>query len=101
MPVLNCAGGCTRLISVSSIPGGNPVALKEREAWAVNYGTCPGCKSSWCDRCAAKLVANTCPTCQKPLTLFGIVDPAAKPAAPPPAAAAGATATAKPWWKFW
>lgn len=84
------------MISVSSIPGGNPVAKNDPENWAVGYGRCDTCKAHWCDRCLAKLAPPECPDCKKPFTRFGLVDEkkARGPSREPPAAA-------KPWWKFW
>lgn len=84
------------MISISAIPGGNPVAKNDPENWAVNYGRCDTCKAHWCDRCFEKLTPKECPTCKKPFTLFGIVT--GKKHGPP----SEATPTgAKPWWKFW
>jgi tetratricopeptide (TPR) repeat protein len=62
-----CAAGCERLISISSIPGGNPAALAEPDAWAIYYFACADCGHLVCDRCAAQaqglLQHLTCPSC--------------------------------------
>lgn len=83
------------MISVSAIPGGNPVARNDPENWAVTYGRCDTCKAHWCDRCMGKLAPKECPACKKPFTMFGVVDE--KKSAPPAAKPTGV----KPWWKFW
>jgi len=86
------------MISVSAIPGGNPVAKAAPEEWALDYGRCTTCNAHWCDRCITKLGAPECPKDKTKFTLFGATPVvAATPIAPPPAAAVDA----KPWWKFW
>src|SRR5689334_1494008 len=98
MPAYACAGGCVRMISVSAIPGGNPVAKNDPENWALDYGRCETCKSHYCDRCMAKLaVPGQCPKDNTKFTMFGVTPE--KPAAP--AAAPSPGVSAKPWWKFW
>ncbi|MBL8912544.1 MAG: hypothetical protein JNM17_17760 [Archangium sp.] len=97
MPVLSCATGCPRLISVSAVPGGNPVAKEDPEHWAMIYGQCATCKSNYCDRCIEKSGSKNCPKDQTPLTMLGPV-PLAAPTAPPSQPTATST---KPWWKFW
>jgi len=83
------------MISVSAIPGGNPVAKNDPENWALDYGRCTTCNSHWCDRCMAKLPAPECPKDKTKFTLFGATP---EKAAPPPPVAVSST---KPWWKFW
>lgn len=82
------------MISVSAIPGGNPVAKNDPENWALEYGRCATCNAHWCDRCLKKLGAANCPKDQTQFTMFGLTPK--KPAAPAPDASA-----TKPWWKFW
>ncbi|MEW6130413.1 MAG: hypothetical protein AB1757_25490 [Acidobacteriota bacterium] len=53
MPVYYCAGACQRLISVSTIPGGNPVAQNDPEHWATEYVNCSQCGAFYCTTCAA------------------------------------------------
>jgi hypothetical protein len=56
MAVAVCAGArCQRLISISAIPGGNPVALADPERWATKYVRCQKCGKFFCDRCLKKL----------------------------------------------
>ncbi len=55
MAVLPCCGwSCMRSISLSVIRGGNPVALRDPEHFAVDFGTCEDCKLTFCDRCVAR-----------------------------------------------
>ena len=63
MAVRSCAGNCERLISISAVAGGNPVALAEPDVWAVDYAECPSCGKTWCDRCQRKLGLDSCPDC--------------------------------------
>lgn len=52
MAVLMChRAGCDRLLSVSRIPGGNPVAKRDPEHWAVVFWRCDTCRGHYCDRC--------------------------------------------------
>lgn len=67
MPVYGCAGGCDRMISVSSIPGGNPVALNDPENYAVKFKICEKCSARYCDRCADDSV-TACADCGGTLT---------------------------------
>ena len=80
MTVLFCAGNCPRVISVSAVPGGNPIALADPKNWAVNYVTCPSCERSWCDRCHTKLGADRCPDCHQTFTRHYVPDAGAAPA---------------------
>lgn len=53
---------CGRMISISMIPGGNPVALEDPERWATSYASCPLCHRAYCDRCmAADPLCQDCP----------------------------------------
>jgi hypothetical protein len=85
------------LISVSAVPGGNPVAKNDPENWAVTYGRCALCNASWCDRCMAKLGAPECPKDKVKLTMFGPVPEETQRPGPQAAVASAA----RPWWKFW
>ncbi len=52
MAVYSCNGWfCTRLISVSVIPGGNPMALEDPEHFSVRFTICTDCRATFCDRC--------------------------------------------------
>lgn len=61
MAVLQCAG-CPRLISVSNVPGGNPIARANPEQWSSTHTRCASCKQALCDRCAPA-GARTCKLC--------------------------------------
>ncbi len=95
MPVFSCARGCPRLISVSAIPGGSPVALADPEGYAVSYLECGGCHGKTCDRCAQKspplAAGGPCPSCGQRLAWAGVPlkggAAAAAPAGPAPGAA--------------
>lgn len=60
MTVMRCAK-CPRLISISILPGGNPVALANPEIWAINFGLCLSCRRHYCDRCIRDV--EICPSC--------------------------------------
>ena len=53
MAVLMCAG-CGILISVSRLPGGNPVARENPDKWATSHQTCGHCRIPYCDKCVKK-----------------------------------------------
>lgn len=86
------------MISVSAIPGGNPVAKNDPENWALDYGKCATCNAHWCDRCLKTLPSPNCPKDQTQFTMYGVTPE--RPAAPAPTSTPAASAT-KPWWKFW
>jgi hypothetical protein len=46
------------MISVSSIPGGNPVAQNDPEHWASSYVTCQQCGKFYCPDCTTRI--KTC-----------------------------------------
>jgi hypothetical protein len=52
------------MISVSMIPGGNPVALEEPSQWATSYASCPVCHRLYCDHCMTS--EPFCPDCPGP-----------------------------------
>jgi tetratricopeptide (TPR) repeat protein len=53
--VLSCSGwSCTRLISVSDVPGGNPVARHDPEHFSAAFLVCPDCHATFCDRCVPR-----------------------------------------------
>ena len=83
MPVYSCARGCSRLISVSSIPGGNSVALEDPEGFAATYLMCAECKAKTCDRCAGHSPIlrgdSSCPACQGTLSWQGVRPPSGWP----------------------
>ncbi|MFF7250762.1 tetratricopeptide repeat protein [Embleya sp. NPDC008237] len=50
--ISSCAGEhCKRLVSLSEVPGGNPVALRDPEGFAVSFLICGDCKLTFCERC--------------------------------------------------
>src|SRR5262245_35872087 len=101
MPVQYCAReGCDRLISISSIPGGNPTALAEPDKFAIIYAQCT-CGAFTCDRCAQHVTAGQCPRCKTQLRLTYPI-----PAAPPapvvvPPSMPRPALRKRPWWRFW
>jgi tetratricopeptide (TPR) repeat protein len=68
--ILSCSGwACARLISVSDVPGGNPVARKDPEHFSSDFQLCPDCHQSYCDRCAPQRPGppSRCRSCHGPL----------------------------------
>jgi hypothetical protein len=88
------------LISISAVPGGNPVARADPENWAMEYGKCATCNAHFCDRCIAKAGNKNCAKDGTALTMMGPVPVAGAPGPSAPASAPTAGST-KPWWKFW
>lgn len=64
--VCHC-NSCKRFISISLIPGGNPVALADPATWATSYVQCPVCGKPYCDQCASR--DPLCPKCEGPREL--------------------------------
>lgn len=57
--LLACSGWvCPRLISVSSVPGGNPAAREDPEGFAMRFMTCEDCGHHFCDRCLARIAGR-------------------------------------------
>lgn len=56
MPVMSCSGvhPCQRLISISAVPGGNPVAKSDPEGYASHWALCAKCGGYTCDRCLSR-----------------------------------------------
>jgi hypothetical protein len=61
MAVAGCCA-CGKLISLSVIPGGNPVA--KEIGWATSWVACPDCARARCGACAA--LDPRCPDCPGP-----------------------------------
>ncbi|MEU8122280.1 tetratricopeptide repeat protein [Spirillospora sp. NPDC049024] len=65
--LLSCSGwACTRLISVSKVPGGNPVARQDPDGFAIEFMICDFCGSNFCDRChepGSRFRAPRCTSC--------------------------------------
>ncbi|MEV4672479.1 MULTISPECIES: tetratricopeptide repeat protein [Actinomadura] len=62
--ILACSGwACTRLISVSKVPGGNPVARNDPEGFAIEFMICGDCGKNFCDRCHAPGSVFRAPRC--------------------------------------
>lgn len=52
MPVLGCGNeGCATQISLSKVPGGNPVVMLFPENWASAVYRCGSCNKVLCDKC--------------------------------------------------
>jgi len=66
MTVFGC-GSCSRFISVSVAPEGNPVALADPEHWATVFAVCDNCKKFFCDRCIGD--SRQCPKCKGKVTM--------------------------------
>jgi len=59
---------CSKLISISKVPGGNPVALANPGLWATNYQSCSYCKRMFCEDCVSIIEevfngVTKCPYC--------------------------------------
>lgn len=54
MATIMCAGGCDRLISVSAVPGGNPVARNDPAGYASQWSLCGSCRGFTCDQCLGR-----------------------------------------------
>ncbi len=67
MAVMACSG-CSRLISISMVPGGNPAALADPEHFSMSRRLCHGCGQQYCDRCAPTSLVNVLCSCQCPLS---------------------------------
>jgi hypothetical protein len=72
MTVFRCSGAtCRRMISLSAIPGGNPVARRDPEGFATTFQACTNCRRLFCDRCARAsrrwYRGPQCPECGHPL----------------------------------
>jgi len=61
MPVYGCST-CSRMISSSILPGGNPIAKTDPERWAQSWVFCPQCPTLVCERCASPDMLY-CPRC--------------------------------------
>lgn len=69
MPVATCSGRepCNRLVSISAVPGGNPAAKAEPDAYASEWTLC-SCKAYTCDRCLVRQQGRC--RCGAPARLF-------------------------------
>lgn len=78
---INICPTCNRFISLSAIPGGNPVAKENPDTMAMHYAKCENCGLIHCDRCVEK---NNfyCPNCGYKVTIEG-------------------SSQKRPWWQFW
>jgi hypothetical protein len=55
MAILGCGNeGCTKQISLSKLPGGNPAVLLFPENWASSVYECSSCKRLVCDACVKR-----------------------------------------------
>jgi uncharacterized tellurite resistance protein B-like protein len=60
------------MISVTTIPGGSPIAKAEPEVWATEWTRCFRCSSYTCDRCLQKQIGNC--KCGFAMPLLGEVE---------------------------
>lgn len=68
---INICPTCNRLISLSAIPGGNPVGKEENpDTIAIYYARCEKCGYIHCDRCVEKNNGR-CPNCGNKVTIQG------------------------------
>jgi hypothetical protein len=67
MTVAIC-GKCNKLISISNIPGGNPIAKSDPDTWALAYGRCDRCGGVYCDKCI-KDNLDKCPGCGRSIKI--------------------------------
>jgi hypothetical protein len=68
------------MISISLLPGGNPVARQYPDMFAAEYARCDRCNKTYCDRCVAN-AGGKCPGCGKRVEVQG--PPAGEPVAMP------------------
>ncbi|WP_194898608.1 tetratricopeptide repeat protein [Catenulispora pinisilvae] len=90
--LLKCTGeNCERLLSVSRIPGGNPVVAQSPELVTADFLLCADCGAGLCDRClAGKTGLFSQPQCavcggemRKPDIAKLLPPPGRRPAPPP------------------
>jgi tetratricopeptide (TPR) repeat protein len=68
--IVACVGwNCDRLISVSDVAGGNPVAADDPVNFSLTFLVCPDCHRTFCDRCVPRgyLFATRCRSCSADL----------------------------------
>lgn len=63
MPLGMC-GSCGKMISISRLPGGNPIAQRYPDMFAASFGRCDRCGRTYCDVCISNS-AGKCPECGK------------------------------------
>ncbi len=69
MALAMCAG-CSKMLSISRLPGGNPMAKAYPDMFALAYGTCDRCDKRYCDQCIGS-AGGKCPGCGKRLAIEG------------------------------
>ena len=67
---VNLCPTCNRFISISTVLGGNPVAMENPDTWAIYYAKCETCGYIHCDRCVEKNQTH-CPRCGSKVTIQG------------------------------
>jgi hypothetical protein len=67
---INICPTCNRLISLSAIPGGNPVARENPDVMTMYYARCEKCDYIHCARCVEKN-NGCCPKCGNKVTIQG------------------------------
>jgi len=69
MALAMCAG-CSKMLSISRLPGGNPMAKAYPDMFAMAYGSCDRCDKRYCDQCINN-AGGKCPGCGKRLAVEG------------------------------
>lgn len=69
MTILGCRG-CERMISVSIVPGGNPIARANPEMFQLRYGRCERCSGVYCEECI-RAAGTQCPRCARSIEIQG------------------------------
>jgi hypothetical protein len=64
---------CSKAISMSILPGGNPIARAQPDFFALRYGRCQRCGRVYCDRCITA-AGDQCPGCGRPVAIEGPQD---------------------------
>jgi hypothetical protein len=74
MTVAMCKG-CRKMISISRVAGGNPIALQQPDVFALRYGRCDAC-GMYCGDCLTSggdptAAQGTCPQCGAKVAIEG------------------------------
>lgn len=69
MTIIGCHG-CHMCISISIMPGGNPLAKANPDKFTIKYGRCGRCGRTYCDKCIMSK-HNKCPGCGRSIEIVG------------------------------